>query len=490
MRTKAVPLVVALVVAVLVTTTTLAAPTTAASPSAAQPWSTAEAPYTPTPHDVSWQSAGDSYSSGEGVYGNKGDCAQSDQAYGPLVARTLQEPPWNWEMTNETFTACTGHLVEDFFNPRNAKKSSLWDWGREQGGPGRVDVITMSFGGNDIGFADVITDCLVVVPDNWKEFVGAGIASSLTGCDISEKELDTRADDLLDPPRRNCTENRRKNHAYDCDMALDGRRGSIIDFYYDVVTRHLTDRGRLYVVGYPRLFADTDQWPWWAKTMCAGVKRGDTQKLGRSAEYLNNKLQEAVDRANEALGSDRVVFIDRFAAYRDGQHELCGRGEDWLNGVSAVRGDGVSLRKQTSFHPNAAGHRGTAELMTPIVAETFPPDYSGCPPDCDLNDRDDYLAYMNAVMHEADPESAGLYLVDRREGADWALHPLVDAKGNDAGYVLFIYSFEPVIPMSLGEPAGYEFIRRFRDRDDLCQWTRATDKASYEAVQLAGCPEG
>lgn len=330
------------------------------------------------PAEVSWQSAGDSYSSGEGVAKNKGPCAQSEDAYGPVAAQTLVDDDHGWKITNRTFTACTGHLVEDYFHARGdsaPNTSSLWAWGREQGGPERVDVISLSFGGNDIGFADVISDCLIGVADSWTDYItlppALATAGSFTGCDISEADLNQRADDLLDPPNRNCATNRRTDKVYNCDIALDGRRGTITDFYWDLVTNRLTDRGRLYVVGYPRIFADTDQWPAWSAVACAGVKRGDTQKLGRSAEHLNNKLQEAVRRANDALGEERVVFIDRFASYRDGQHELCGRGVDWLNGIALSRGDGT-IRHLTSFHPNEAGHAATAVQLVDRANTTFP----------------------------------------------------------------------------------------------------------------------
>ena len=64
---------------------------------------------------VSWQSAGDSYSAGEGVDGNHGACAQSDQAYGPASANILRD---ELGITNTTFTACSGHLIEDYYNGR------------------------------------------------------------------------------------------------------------------------------------------------------------------------------------------------------------------------------------------------------------------------------------------------------------------------------------------------------------------------------------
>ena len=132
----------------------------------------ATAQVTPAAPSVSWQSAGDSYSSGEGVFGNVGDCAQSQSAYGPLAADALRDV--GWEIQSETFTACTGHLVEDYFNRRqdSGGKPSLWSWGIEQGGPERVDVIAMSFGGNDIGFAGLVSQCLLLLPESWQVEIG------------------------------------------------------------------------------------------------------------------------------------------------------------------------------------------------------------------------------------------------------------------------------------------------------------------------------
>lgn len=318
---------------------------------------------------ISWQSTGDSYSSGEGAYRNVGACAQADQAYGPQSANALRDR--GWDFGSVTFTACSGHLVEDYFNSRadSGGKDSLWDWGRKgQGGPDKVDVITMSFGGNDIGFDDVMLDCLDV-PNRWSDVTG--LAPS--GCDTSESDIAARMDYLLDPSDRACSGSRRTGtDGFDCKLNLGERRGSIIDFYYDLVTQRLTDRGQLYVVGYPRIFASVDQWPGWIKTYCQGVSRGDTEKLGRNAEHFNAKLVEAVSRVNEALGAERVHFVDRLAAFGDGKHELCGTNEDWLNGVAVDRDDGLGIRYQTSFHPNLAGHQGTADILTQLVESTFP----------------------------------------------------------------------------------------------------------------------
>ena len=327
--------------------------------------SSATAQQSSPPTGVSWQSAGDSYSSGEGVFGNRGACAQSEDAYGPRTADALASA--GWEITNLTFTACTGHLAGDYFVARDG--SSLWNWSLEQGGPPRVDVITMSFGGNDIGFGDLITDCLDIplVGEDW------GAIPPRSGCDFAETEVQDRINNLLDPQHLGCTGTRSSGSAgYDCDLDFGDRRGSIIDFYTKIVEERLTDRGLLYVVGYPRLIAPVEQWPGWIKVDCQGVLRGDSEKLGRLAEYLNNSLKIAVDNANNRLGDQRVVYIDTYELYANGKHELCGTDEDWLNGLSIDRGEGINARIGGSFHPNAAGHVATARTLAARVGETFP----------------------------------------------------------------------------------------------------------------------
>ena len=355
---------------------------------------------------VTWVSAGDSYSSGEGVAGNEGACSQTRQAYGPSAAQLFRER--SIEVPIDPFAACTGHLVEDMFNPRSDADggSSLWDWAVEQGATQRVDVITLSFGGNDIGFADLIVDCLVA-PDSWVGYIVP--VTNLTGCDTSEDDIRGRIDALVTPLRDDCVGGRddsrkRDGEDYNCSLLLDDRttpdpaddeRGSLVDFYVKVASEHLTERGVLVVVNYPRIFAPAGEWPGWSSAMCAGVKRGDADRLGRLADHLNGRIENAVGGANRRLGAERVILTDQAAIFRDGRHELCGNGEDWLNGVSAFRGtDTVQL--ETSFHPNLAGHQGIAESVANqveagLVTNTTPFEPEWGDPyvisDIDLGDR-------------------------------------------------------------------------------------------------------
>jgi len=324
---------------------------------------------------VSWYSTGDSYSSGEGVPGNAGACAQTRGAWGPATAKLLSAE--GWQVPKTVFTACTGHLVGDQYIARaGAAKGSLWDWAKEQGAPATpsIDVVTLSFGGNNIDFASVLTDCLNGLPGDWSKE-----SLLFDDCDITENQLRARVEALTKPD------------ALRFDTKSRGNRpekviGSLADFYILVAQRHLSERGRLVVMGYPRLFSPSNEWGLWQGTRCNGVTRGDANMLGRIAELLDTVIHSQVTKANKTLGvREKILYIsalDLFGgreAARAGKladrHELCGPGEDWLNGEIAPanhlanEGDEYMLaRKESGFHPHEKGHAAEARQVAATLS--------------------------------------------------------------------------------------------------------------------------
>ena len=114
---------------------------------------------------LTWASIGDSYSSGTGTSGHDGRCRQSDDAFGPVAARAVNQSgklPGAVRVGHPWLYACHGAVSEDIFNQRD-DCDEPWEG---HCGPqlyfvrGRYDVITLSISGNDIGFADVITRCI------------------------------------------------------------------------------------------------------------------------------------------------------------------------------------------------------------------------------------------------------------------------------------------------------------------------------------------
>lgn len=89
---------------------------------------------------------GDSYSSGVGTrtyYSDSGSCYRGPNAYPVRVAAQLGAPL--------TFAACSGARVPDVLNQLGSLNAS-------------TAFVTVSVGGNDAGFADVITRCALPWP--------------------------------------------------------------------------------------------------------------------------------------------------------------------------------------------------------------------------------------------------------------------------------------------------------------------------------------
>jgi lysophospholipase L1-like esterase len=115
----------------------LTALTAALALTGAQPAQAAVGPYT---------ALGDSYSSGVGTrtyYPDSGSCYRSPRAYPVLVAQQLAAPL--------TFAACSGARVPDVLNQLGSLNAT-------------TAYVTVSVGGNDAGFADVITQCALPWP--------------------------------------------------------------------------------------------------------------------------------------------------------------------------------------------------------------------------------------------------------------------------------------------------------------------------------------
>ena len=79
---------------------------------------------------------------------------------------------------------------------------------------------------------------------------------------------------------------------------------------------------------------------------------------------------EAVRRANEALGAERVHYVDTYTPFREGRYELCGRGSDFIHGITHV-GLNPLTGWHRSFHLNNAGHAAVARLLAGKVESTL-----------------------------------------------------------------------------------------------------------------------
>jgi lysophospholipase L1-like esterase len=197
---------------------------------------------------------GDSYASGTGAgsYGNSGSCLRSSNAYGPLWT--------NSHGATFTFAACSGAVTADVLNSQvNALSAS-------------TTLVTISIGGNDAGFSDVVITCT-------------------TGSDST------------------CV-NRVNQARTFAQTTLPGR----LDAVYSTI-RSRAPNARVVVLGYPRLFSSS--FCWWFST----AKRN---AINGAADLLSSVTAGRV----AAAGFTYEDVRDNFAG-----HEVC-TGSPWINGIN------------------------------------------------------------------------------------------------------------------------------------------------------------
>jgi lysophospholipase L1-like esterase len=207
---------------------------------------------------VNYVALGDSYSSGVGAgpY-DLSSCLRSQKSYAPLWAAAHA-------VTSFKFPACGGAVTADVINGQVGSLSST------------TTLVTVTIGGNDAGFADVITSCRF------------GSTTDCTNAVNTAKSFAT--------------------------ATLPGR----LDATYAAI-RNRAPNARLVVLGYPRLFETS--WCGW---------------LAMST-YKRTILNEAADKlaavTADRAGAAGATFVDVRGAFAG--HGVCAA-DPWIHDVSGV----------------------------------------------------------------------------------------------------------------------------------------------------------
>jgi lysophospholipase L1-like esterase len=201
---------------------------------------------------------GDSYSSGVGsrtYYSDSGSCYRSPSAYPVLTAQRIG--------AQLTFAACSGARVPDVQNNQLGSLNASTSY------------VTVSVGGNDAGFADVITACARPWPYTcWTEINNSNtfISNTLPG---------------------------------------------LLDGLYNTI-RGRAPNATVVVVGYPRVFNGQEC------NALARISSGEQAELNKTADHLSTTIA-----ARAAAHGFR--FVDPRSAFTG--HAVCDSVE-WLNGLS------------------------------------------------------------------------------------------------------------------------------------------------------------
>ena len=230
---------------------TLAATLATAAPASAAPASARGAAAT----GVRYVALGDSYASGLGTGTERGNCDRSPAAYGPQWARAHQPASF-------TFAACSGATARGIRTHRLSALSPS------------TTLVSLTVGGNDVGFSDVIQTCII-------------------------------------------------GSTHDCLQAIRGAEHAMttslppgLDRLLAAIRRHAPS-ARIVLTGYPLLFDPA------RPGSCSQISHREQVAFNRAANLLDTTIKSAAARHGAA-------FADVRGAFR--HHAICD-GAAWLNGL-------------------------------------------------------------------------------------------------------------------------------------------------------------
>ncbi|MFI0089129.1 SGNH/GDSL hydrolase family protein [Streptomyces bobili] len=200
---------------------------------------------------------GDSYSSGVGAgsyVSSSGNCKRSTKAF-PYLWNAAHAP------SSFSFTACSGARTGDVLAGQLAPLSSS------------TGLVSITVGGNDAGFADVMTTC---------------VTSSDSTC---VSRINTA-------------------RAY-VDSTLPGK----LDSVYSAI-RAKAPAARVLVIGYPRFYK--------LGTTCLGLSETKRIAINNASDHLNTAIAKRAAAHGFAFGDVRTTFTG---------HEICS-GSSWLHSVN------------------------------------------------------------------------------------------------------------------------------------------------------------
>ena len=267
-----------------------------------------------TPFLPRYVAMGDSFASGEGTppydfVSDRDGCHRSTRAGAVQFAAAPEYGPGVLDIRH---VACSGARLTNIYNGQNGELPQTTSLDRSTG------LVSISIGGNDLGFSSVLTYCAAQYQ----------LGKKCAG------DLDGRMQQYL--------------------RALDTPRSDLFGFtplQYAYRTIHVrAPRAKVLVVGYPRLFSEAG-----ARPSCNSI--GTSDQL-----WINSVLGQgnAIIRRNaEAAGATYVDLASPGVPGSFAGHGLCDSAVNYLNNIILSR----KIVAKESFHPNLAGQQAIARAL-------------------------------------------------------------------------------------------------------------------------------
>ncbi|MCX4911142.1 SGNH/GDSL hydrolase family protein [Streptomyces sp. NBC_00878] len=252
----------------------------------------------PASRTVNYVALGDSYAAGPGIPTQVDTtCARSDQNYPSLLATAK-----SWQLTDVT---CSGATTTALAGPQGSKPPQLDALGAD------TDVVTLTIGGNDIGFSSNLATCARLTSSDptgnpCKTFFTSG------GTDQLEQRVNDTAPKIA--------------------AAVDA-------------IKQKAPRAKVLVVGYPDLFPEDGVG---CTSSAMPLAAGDFAYLRDTEKKLNAML------ASQA-SANGAGYVDTYTPTIG--HDMCKpAGERWIEPL-------VAPAPAASAHPNAQGQQAMATAV-------------------------------------------------------------------------------------------------------------------------------
>ncbi|KND39481.1 SGNH/GDSL hydrolase family protein [Streptomyces acidiscabies] len=254
---------------------------------------------------------GDSYTAGPKIPGQAGvpaGCQRSDRNYPAVVARHLKVPL--------TDVSCTGATIDDLTAAQNTEDGS--NAAQFSALNEETRLVTLGIGGNDIGFATTITECVKL---GVRYQMGSLLSSKGDSAPCREK--------------------------YDAEVGrkIDALGGKLAGALAEVGRR--SPDAKVYVVGYPAVFPEQGD-------SCGrlGLAPGDVAFLREQERRLNSALKKAASGAGAS-------YVDTYKP-SEGLGACAGKGVRWIEPL-------MPAAPAAPVHPNEKGEAGMAAAVLGVV---------------------------------------------------------------------------------------------------------------------------
>lgn len=277
---------------------------------------------TPRPA-ASYIALGDSFSSGEGVEPfeagtstpNLNTCHRSNYAYARLISGTSLKIP---SLGSNGFRACSGAVTQNITDAPQWNEGTQLDLWPDS----MTQLVTLTIGGNDIGFADLAKACV----------------NPLSSCAINSTAYNTALNKI--------------------NNELPGKLSAT----YKSILKYAPN-AKVYVLGYPHVIANktASDGP---DARCAYMQDGGTNWAeAQGVRSIVTKLNEKIATAITTENSSRLRFVDMNGTNSPFRgHEICSTSTSYFQNLNQA-----GTNEAYVFHPNAAGQQAYATLAANAI---------------------------------------------------------------------------------------------------------------------------